>query len=109
MQTWIYYMIARRILVSLCPFSPKGLTFINWLFFLAEFLFIALTFFLSPHWWYGLIAIAIYIFTPLVVPKINIYELQSFSERKMIFSFIGNIVAYILLILMFISIAPENA
>ena len=109
MQTWIYYMIARKVLVSACPFTPKCMTFINWLFFFAEFLFIVLTFFLSPHWWYGVIAIAIYIFTPLIVPKINIYELQSSSKIKIIFSFIGNLIAHILLILMFISISPENA
>lgn len=38
---------------------------------IAEITFCVLCFFFAPAWWYGLIAIAIYLLAPVLVPKID--------------------------------------
>lgn len=103
MELWMVLMIAKKIIDGLCPFTSKFLAMLGIIFLVAEFVFIALCFFFGTEWWFGFIALAIYIIPSMLIPKVD----ASAFERKPIarlFSTVGSLVSKVLLIGMYLSL-----
>jgi len=102
METWIYLLIVKQLLTSTCPYTIIGIgQLLDIASMFATIVFIVLTFFVAPHWWYGLIACAIYLVVTMAAPRVNQY---STNVAFIIYSNIGSIVAPILLMLMYLNL-----
>lgn len=71
METWIWLLIAYRIIASTTPFTSKIGTLFGMVNTIAVPIFCLLCFFFAANWWYGLVALGIYMLGPLFIPKIN--------------------------------------
>ena len=101
MESWIIYFIIRSVLSSVCPYTSKIGGVISIPCLVATFVFIVLTFFFAPAWWYGLIAVGIFVLTPLFTPRIDPNSMKPISR---LFSTIGSMIADILVVLMYLSL-----
>lgn len=101
METWLVLFVINRVLASLCPFTTKIGTVVSSLTFVATLVFIVLTFFFAPHWWYGLIVLAVFLVVPLLLPRI---DPEGMSENARIMSGIGSTVNNIIVVLMYLAL-----
>ena len=101
METWLVLFVINRVLASLCPFTTKIGSVISSLAFVATLAFIVLTFFFAPHWWYGLIVLAVFLIVPLLLPRI---DPEGMSENARIMSGIGSTVNNIIVVLMYLAL-----
>ena len=101
MELWLILLVINRVLASLCPFTTKIGSVISMLTFVASLVFIVLVFFFAPHWWYGLIAVAIFLVVPHLLPRINP---DAMSENARILSGIGSTVNNIIVVLMYLAL-----
>ena len=67
----------------------------------ASYIFIVLSFFFAPHWWHGLLLLAVMFIVPLLTPKINPYTC---SPTFKTISGILSHVAPVLVLLMYLSL-----
>jgi hypothetical protein len=101
MESWIAYFVINRVLTCLCPYTSKIGGVISIPCLVATFVFIVLTFFFAPLWWYGIIAIAIYLFIPVLIPKI---DPNAMGPTSRMLSGVGSIIAEALVVLMYLSL-----
>lgn len=101
METWLVLFVINRVLASLCPFTTKIGAVVSSLTFVATLVFIVLTFFFAPHWWYGLIVLAVLLVVPLLLPRI---DPEGISENARIISGIGSTVNNIIVVLMYLAL-----
>lgn len=105
METWIYLFIVKQFLTSTCPYTIKGIGQILGLAsMVATIVFIVLTFFFAPEWWYGIISCAIYFLVPMLIPKVNPY---STNKAFIVYSNIGSLAVPIIIVLMYLSLFHE--
>lgn len=101
MELWIWMLIANRIIAATCPFTSKIGAIFGIVKLIAVPIFCILCFFYATYWWYGLVAWAIYIFTVLLIPKINPNEAgELFRTYSGIFSHID----ILIVVLMYLSL-----
>lgn len=101
METWIILFIINRLLSSTCPVtSPIG-TLLGYVSIIAIIVFVGLTFWIAPDWWYGLVSIGIYLGVPFIVPKINSCTI---SNAMWVYSMIGSHANFIIVVLMYLSL-----
>jgi len=102
MESWIYLFIIERVLASTCPFTIKVVgQILGLVSMIATIVFVLLTFFFAPKWWYGLIACAIYFITPMLTPRI---DPTSKSVSLWWYSMIGSFLNPVLIVLMYFSL-----
>ena len=83
MGLWFWLFVAYKFISGTCPVtSPVG-TILNFVSMIAGYVFVILTFFFAPHWWYGLILLAVSFFRPMANPADCSPGLRTYS---MIFS-----------------------
>ena len=99
MELWLILFIVNRVLAGLCPFTTKLGSVISTITFVATLVFMVLVFFFSPHWWYGLIVLAVFLVVPLLLPRI---DPEGMSENARIMSGIGSTVNNIIVVLMYL-------
>lgn len=101
MKLWIILYVVSRILGLTCPFtSPIG-TVLGTLDLIARYVFIVLCFFFAPHWWYGILVIALGILTLIFTPKIDV---NNCGKGMWVYSMIGSHISPIVTILMYLSL-----
>lgn len=71
METWFWLFVAYEFIGATCPFTSKVGGFLSWIAMIASYIFIVLAFFYAPHWWHGLLLVAVMFFVPLLTPRIN--------------------------------------
>lgn len=101
METWIWLFVVERVIASLCPYTSKLGGILGWIVVVAEIVFIGLTFFIAPKWWYGLIALTIYFVVPVLMPRI---DPNSMSAGQRTLSGIGSTFNYVIVVLMYLSL-----
>ena len=102
METWIYYLIVYKVLGSTCPFTIRGIgSILGIVSMVASIVFVGLTFFFAPQWWYGLVAGAIYLGVPLLTPRVYADDTNIFFWG---YSILGSLTMPILLVLMYIDL-----
>lgn len=102
METWIYLFIIKQLLTSTCPYTIMGIgQLLDIASMFATIVFIILTFFFAPHWWYGLIACAIYLVVTMIAPRVNQH---STNMVFIIYSNIGSLAVPIIIVLMYLSL-----
>lgn len=70
MKTYLILLAIESALSCTCPLTIKGKgQFLEFVLMFAPWIFIALTFFFAPEWWYGIIACAIYFLVPMLMSK----------------------------------------
>lgn len=74
METWFWLFVAYKLIVATCPFTSKVGGFLSLVAMIASYIFIVLSFFFAPHWWHGLLLIAVMFAVSLLAPKINPYD-----------------------------------
>lgn len=99
MEIWIILFAVRVILSSLCPFTSKIGSIFSMVTMIATLIFIPLTFFFAPHWWYGLITLGLYFLLPLLLPRVNP---DTMSDNGRILSGIGSIISDVVVVLMYL-------
>lgn len=99
MEIWIILFAVKVILSSLCPFTSKIGSIIGMVAMIATLVFIPLTFFFAPHWWYGLITLGLYFLLPLLLPRVNPMAMGT-TARSL--SGIGSIVSDVVVVLMYL-------
>lgn len=99
MATIIVLFIIDRILAATCPLTSKVGAIIGMFEVIATIVFIVLSFFFSPQWWYGLVFAAIYLLTPMIIPRIDANNLGAAGK---LYSVIGSHVTPIITIAMFL-------
>lgn len=98
---WIWLLVGDRVLSALTPFTSKFGATINLLSMIAEIAFCIICFFYASAWWYGLIALAVYFFMPVFVPKLNPDNL---SDRYIAISGTLSFLHPVLVVLMYLSL-----
>lgn len=101
MELWIWLFIAYKIIGATCPFTSKIGSVLIFLSMIASYIFMILVFFFAPHWWYGLVLIAITLITLFAIPKINPSNCGSLMY---FYSGIFSHLSPILVILMYLSL-----
>ena len=96
---WYVLFIFNRFLTMLCPFSDSRLAILNIIHLVANWIFIVLTFFLLPHWYYGLGVVATNFLIIFFSPRIDPY---SFTPNMVVWSKIGSLLNFILHVAMWI-------
>lgn len=71
MENWIWILLVERIISSTCPFTSKIGSALNLITSIAVPIFCLLCFFISTHWWYGLIAFGEYLIIPLLTLRVS--------------------------------------
>lgn len=61
----------RAVIASMCPFTSKLGSVLSIFNIVAFYVFIIMVFFVAPHWWHGLIALAINFIIPLFTPRVD--------------------------------------
>jgi len=102
MESWIYLFVIERVLASTCPFTIKVVgQILGFVSMVATIAFVVLVFFFAPQWWYGLIALAIYLLTPSLTPRV---DPNNTSAALWWYSMVGSLLNPILVVLMYISL-----
>lgn len=101
METWIWLLIAYCIIASTTPFTSKFGSLLGMANIVAVPVFCLLSFFFAPEWWYGLIAFGIFLFGPLLIPRIDPDETGSAFR---IYSGIFSHISPVLVVLMYLSL-----
>ena len=108
MILYILLFIVNRVLAGICPFTSKIGSVLSWLSIVAVWVLMALTVFLAPHWWYGLVVVGLYFIVPLLLPRINP---GAMSDKARIVSDIGsdiNIAITVVLYLMLFGVINKT-
>lgn len=71
METWFWLFVAYKFIGATCPFTSKVGGLLSLVAMIASYIFIVLAFFFAPHWWHGLLLVAVMFFIPLLTPRIN--------------------------------------
>lgn len=101
METWIWMLIAYRIIALTTPFTSKIGALLGMVTTIAVPIFCVLCFFFATKWWYGLVALGIYLFGTLFTPRINPDDM---GKAARIYSGIFSHVTPIIVILMYLSL-----
>ncbi|MBF1421246.1 hypothetical protein [Hoylesella nanceiensis] len=101
METWMILFVVSGILSSTCPFTSRIGALFGSVTVIAKPIFVVLSFFFSPVWWYGLIAVSIYLFIPLLIPKVDPLE---YGKAARVYSSIGSHANIVIVILMFLNL-----
>ncbi len=101
METWMILFVVSGILSSTCPFTSRIGALFGSVTVIAKPIFVVLSFFFSPVWWYGLIAASIYLFIPLLIPKVDPLE---YGKAARVYSSIGSHANIVIVILMFLNL-----
>lgn len=101
-MAWIWLFVIEAILSSTCPVTIKNIgPIIGIVEIVAIIVFMVLTFFFAAHWWYGLVAVAIYFAVPFFTPRV---DANNISDEMRIYSFIGFVVKPVLIVFMYLSL-----
>ena len=100
MQMWFWLYVAERFLAASCPLTSKVGAVLGVFSLAATFVFVVLVFFLSEHWWYGLLLLAVALAAPFLVPRINPYDCGCFA--RLYFGVFSHFVP-VLVVLMYLS------
>ena len=101
MEIWIWLFVAYRIISSTTPLTSKVGALLGMVNMVAVPVFCVLCFVCVSAWWYGLIALGIYLLVPMLVPRIDPDETGSiFRAYSMIFSHVSTI----LVVFMYLSL-----
>lgn len=100
---WIWLLlIGSKVLSMLAPFTTRVGAMVDTLAVVAEVLFCGLCFFFAPAWWYGLIAGAIWLLAPFLVPKYDPAQLpQGYVAVSKVLSWIKPILVVLMYLLLF--------
>jgi len=101
METWIWLLIAYSIISNTTPYTSKIGALFEMLTIIAVPIFCLLCFFFADEWWYGLIALGIYLLGILVFPKINP---DNMGTAARVYSGIFSHIAPIIVVLMYLSL-----
>lgn len=101
MELWIWMLIANRIIATTCPHTSKIGAILGTVTSIAVPIFCILCFFIAPSWLYGLAALAIYLFTALLIPKINP---NNTNRLFLLYSVIFSHINIIIVLLMYLSL-----
>lgn len=101
METWMILLLISSILGSICPFTSVTGSILSWISMVAKYIFIVLTFFFCPAWWYGLIAIALSLGVTLLIPKVNP---AAYGDGARVLSGIGSYLQPVLVLGMYIDL-----
>lgn len=71
METWFWLFVAYKFIGATCPFTSKVGGLLSLVAMIVSYIFIVLAFFFAPHWWHGLLLVAVEFFIPLLTPRIN--------------------------------------
>ena len=101
MGLWFWLFVAYKFISCTSPFtSPIGSAF-GFLSLIASFVFVILTFFFAPHWWYGLYTIGAMMLVLLVTPRIDPSEC---TPGQRIYSMVASHFLPVLIVLAYLSL-----
>lgn len=101
MELWMILIAIRAVINSLCPFTSKLGSVLGILDIVAFYVFVIIAFFVAPHWWHGLIALAINFIVPLFTPRV---DPNSFSDMARLVSFVLSFISPLLTVGMYLDL-----
>lgn len=78
-----------------CPRTNAVGALLNILSVIAKLVFVILAFIFGVHWWYGLVAIAIQLFVPMITPRVD-------PDGPGIWSLIGSYISVALMVFVYL-------
>lgn len=102
MELWMILFVINKAIALTCPFTSSVGQILGYINVVARFVFIALLFFFSANWWYGIIALAIdFVIMPLIIPK---FDPNGCGNGMVIYSQIFSHLAPVISVFMYLSL-----